>query len=75
MENGKCVTLGEKYAYVSTGGRPPGDFGNREEKGRLINKIGDVYVVMFIGYKFLITCYYISSFMRACIQLYCSLIM
>jgi hypothetical protein len=91
MENGKCVTLGEKYAYVSTGkeklwvpsklkirydrGRPPGDFGNREEKGKLINKIGDVYVVMFIGYKFLITCYYISSFMRACIQLYCSLIM
>ena len=49
MENGKCVTLGEKYAYVSTGkeklwvpsklkirydrGRPPQGIGSKHEEG------------------------------------------
>lgn len=42
----------------------------QRRKGRLINKIGDIYVVILIGHKFLITHYYIPSFMRASIQSY-----
>jgi hypothetical protein len=42
-----------------------------EKKGKTntINIIGDIYVVMFMGYKCLIT-YYIPSFMKASIQSY-----
>ena len=63
------------YAYVFIGNQTwqretSWRLWQQRRKGRLINKIGDVYVVMFIWYKFLITCYYIPSFMRASTQSY-----
>ena len=42
----------------------------QRRKGRLMNRIHNVYVVVFIGYKFLMTCYYIPSFEIAYIQSY-----
>ena len=45
MENGKCVTLGEKYAYVSTGKEklwvPSKLIKIRHDKGRPPEDLGD----------------------------------